>query len=119
MLKVGGNVSFQTVASSNSSCRTCRPGTFASGMDRPVLIRQLIFCPGDRRAEWIVFPGAPDSRAHWFTGLDATFRREFLLTSQPGTARLNVRAMRRAESEDQWHFSQLSAEDQLEEDLER
>src|SRR5260370_30771104 len=55
------------------------------------------FLPGDRRAEWIVFPATPDSRAHWFTGLDAAFRREFVLTSQPGTARLNVRAMRRAD----------------------
>jgi len=55
------------------------------------------FLPRDTQAEWIVFPAAVDSRAHWFTGLDATFRREFVLNSQPGTARLSIRAMRRAE----------------------
>lgn len=55
------------------------------------------FLPRDTQAEWIVFPAAVDSRAHWFTGLDVTCRREFVLTSQPGTARLSVRAMRRAE----------------------
>src|SRR5262249_51927001 len=49
------------------------------------------------QAEWIVFPAAVDSRAHWFTSLDATFQREFVLTNQPGTARLSMRAMRRAE----------------------
>src|SRR6266478_3254961 len=55
------------------------------------------FLPHDRRAEWIVFPGAVDARAHWFTSLDITCRREFVLTNQPGTAHLGVRAMRRAE----------------------
>ena len=55
------------------------------------------FLPLDRGAEWIVFPAAPDGRAHWFTSLDATCRREFVLTNHPKTARLSVRAMRRAE----------------------
>jgi hypothetical protein len=55
------------------------------------------FLPRDSRADWIVFPGAVSPRAHWFTGLDATFRREFVLTDRPSTARLSIRAMRRAE----------------------
>jgi hypothetical protein len=32
------------------------------------------FLPHDRRAEWIVFPGAVDARAHWFASLDASKR---------------------------------------------
>jgi hypothetical protein len=55
------------------------------------------FLPRDRRAEWIVFPAAVSPRTHWFASLDATFRREFLLTDQPAAARVAVRAMRRAE----------------------
>lgn len=55
------------------------------------------FLRHDRRAEWIVFPAAVDARAHWFASLDASFRREFVLTDRPATARLGVRAMRRAE----------------------
>ena len=55
------------------------------------------YLPRYRDADWIVFPTAVDSRAHWFTSLDATFRREFVLANEPGTARLSVRAMRRAE----------------------
>src|SRR5436190_20484951 len=55
------------------------------------------FLPRDSRAEWIVSPTAADSHAHRFANLDATFRREFVLTNQPGTARLSVRAMRRSE----------------------
>jgi tetratricopeptide (TPR) repeat protein len=55
------------------------------------------FLSRDKRAEWIVFPGAVDARAHWFTSLDVTYRREFVLANEPGTARLSVRAMRRAE----------------------
>ena len=61
------------------------------------MIRQSNFLPSDSRAEWIVFPVAVSSGAHWFTGLDATFRREFVLTDRPSTARLSIRAMRRAE----------------------
>ncbi len=55
------------------------------------------FLSRDKRAEWIVFPAAVDAHAHWFASLDATFRREFVLTDRPATARLGVRAMRRAE----------------------
>jgi tetratricopeptide (TPR) repeat protein len=55
------------------------------------------FLTRDRRAEWIIFPAAVDARAHWFASLDATFRRECVLTDRPATARLDVRAMRRAE----------------------
>ncbi len=55
------------------------------------------FLPRDTRAEWIVFPAAIDARAHWFTSLDATFRHEFVLTDQPQSAPLSIRAMRRAE----------------------
>jgi Dolichyl-phosphate-mannose-protein mannosyltransferase len=51
----------------------------------------------DGRAEWIVFPTAVDARAHWVASLDAAFRREFVLANQPTTARLSIRAMRRAE----------------------
>ncbi len=55
------------------------------------------FLPRDRRAEWIVFPTAIDARAHWFSSLDATFRHEFVLTDQPRSVSLSIRAMRRAE----------------------
>ena len=55
------------------------------------------FLPADRRAEWIVFPAAVSPRGHWFASLDATFRHEFVFTERPATARLSVRAMRRAE----------------------
>jgi len=55
------------------------------------------FLPRDSRAEWIVSPTAADPHTHWFANLDATFRREFVLANLPGTARLSVRAMRRAE----------------------
>jgi tetratricopeptide (TPR) repeat protein len=57
------------------------------------------FLPPDGRAEWIVFPTAVDAHAHWVASLDATFRREFVLANQPTTARLSIRAMRRAELE--------------------
>src|SRR5213079_493623 len=55
------------------------------------------FLSRDKRAEWIVFPAAVDAHAHWFASLDATFRREFVLTDRPATARLGVRAIRGAE----------------------
>jgi len=57
------------------------------------------FLRRDSRAEWVVLPTAADPHAHWFASLDATFRREFVLIKEPGTARLSVRAMRRAEVE--------------------
>src|SRR6266513_1913828 len=55
------------------------------------------FLSRDKRAEWIVFPVAVDTHAHWFASLDAIFRREFILTGRPATARLGVRSMRRAD----------------------
>src|SRR5882724_11336742 len=59
--------------------------------------RAINFLKRDRRAEWIVFPAAIDTHAHWFASLDATFRREFTLTDRPATAHLSIRALRRAE----------------------
>ena len=50
-----------------------------------------------RDAEWIVFPTAVDARAHDSASLDATFRREFVLPNKSATARLRLRALRRAE----------------------
>ena len=47
--------------------------------------------------DWIVFPTPADSRAHWSASLDTTFRREFVLPGKPVSARLSLRAMRRAE----------------------
>ena len=55
------------------------------------------YLPHYRGAEWIVFPTPADSRAHWSASLDATFRREFVLPRKPVSARLSLRAMRRAE----------------------
>jgi hypothetical protein len=55
------------------------------------------FLSRDKRADWIVFPAAVDAHAHWFASLDGTFRREFVLTDRPATARLSVRAMRRVD----------------------
>src|SRR4026209_1056355 len=40
-------------------------------------------------ADWIVFPTTVDGRAHWLTSLDVTYRREFVLTKDPSTARLS------------------------------
>ena len=55
------------------------------------------FLPGDGRAEWIVFPTAVDPRGHALASVDASFRREFVLTDAAPTATLSIRAMRRAE----------------------
>jgi tetratricopeptide (TPR) repeat protein len=55
------------------------------------------FLRRDGRADWIVFPTPADARAHWSRSLDATFRREFVLTDRPQSARLSIRTMRRAE----------------------
>ena len=57
----------------------------------------ISFLPCDRRADWIVFPTAIDARGHGVVGLDATFRREFVLNNRPAMARLSIRAMRRAD----------------------
>ena len=55
------------------------------------------YLPRYRDADWIVFPTAVDSRAHWYASLDATFQREFILSHKPAVARLRLRALRRAE----------------------
>jgi Flp pilus assembly protein TadD len=55
------------------------------------------YLPRYRGADWIVFPTTVNAGAHWFTSLDVTYRREFVLANEAGTARLSVRAMRRAE----------------------
>ena len=55
------------------------------------------YLPRHRGADWIVCPTPADSRAHWSASLDATFRREFVLPHNPVSARINLRAMRRAE----------------------
>jgi hypothetical protein len=55
---------------------------------------RISFLPGDARAEWIVFPSAPDAMPHPVAELGAEFRREFTLTEQPRTARVSVRAPR-------------------------
>jgi len=55
------------------------------------------FFPHHTGAEWIVFPSAADSRAHWSASMDTIFRREFVLAQKPVSARLSLRAMRRAE----------------------
>ena len=57
----------------------------------------ISFLPRDRRADWIVFLTAIDARRHGVVGLDATFRREFVLNNRPAMARLSIRAMRRAD----------------------
>jgi tetratricopeptide (TPR) repeat protein len=55
------------------------------------------YLPRHRGADWIVCPTPADSRAHWSASLDATFRREFVLPHNPVSARISLRAMRRAE----------------------
>jgi tetratricopeptide (TPR) repeat protein len=57
----------------------------------------IAFLPGDGRAEWILFPSAPDAGLHHIADLDAVFRREFMLDGQPRAARLRVRAAKRVE----------------------
>lgn len=58
---------------------------------------QIAFLPGVGRAEWILFPSAPDPASHPIAELDALFRREFILAGQPRTARLSVRAAKRVQ----------------------
>jgi len=57
----------------------------------------ISFLSRHRGADWIVFPTPADSRALSSVNLDATFRREFVLPQKPVSARLSLRAMRRAE----------------------
>jgi tetratricopeptide (TPR) repeat protein len=58
---------------------------------------KIAFLPGDGRAEWILFPSAPDTGLHPVADLDAVFRCEFVLNGQPRAARLNVRAAKRVQ----------------------
>src|SRR5208283_2901549 len=58
---------------------------------------RITFLVGDGRAEWILFPSAPDAVPHPMVDLDAVFRREFTLAGQPQAARLSVRAARRVQ----------------------
>jgi len=58
---------------------------------------KINFLPRDKRAEWIVFPAAMDARTHPVATMDATFRRTLQVESQPGSARLLVRAAKRIE----------------------
>ena len=53
------------------------------------------YLPRYRGADWIVFPTSVNAGAHWFTSLDVTYRREFVLANEAGKARLSIRAMRR------------------------
>jgi tetratricopeptide (TPR) repeat protein len=55
------------------------------------------YLPRYRGADWIVFPAAVDARGRSVASLDATFRREFVVNNRPATARLSIRAMRRAD----------------------
>ena len=57
----------------------------------------ISFLPRHRGADWIVCPTPADSRAHWSASFDATFRREFVLPQKPLSARVSLRALRRAE----------------------
>jgi tetratricopeptide (TPR) repeat protein len=56
---------------------------------------KITFLPGDRRAEWVVFPAAPYAGLHPIVELEVVFRREFTLDRAPGSAWLNIRAARR------------------------
>ena len=56
---------------------------------------KIAFLPGNRLADWILFPSAPDARPHHVADLDTVFRREFTLEGQPRAARLSVRAAKR------------------------
>ena len=58
---------------------------------------KIIFLPGDGRAEWIVFPSAPDAMLHPVADLDAVFRREFTLAGPLRVAQLSVRAAKRVQ----------------------
>ena len=57
----------------------------------------ITFLPRDGRAEWILFPSAPENVAHHIADLDTVFRRVLRLESQPSSARLSVRAVKRVE----------------------
>jgi tetratricopeptide (TPR) repeat protein len=58
---------------------------------------KIAFLPGDGRAEWILFPSAPDAMPRPVADLDAVFRREFTLDGRPRAARLIMRAAKRVQ----------------------
>ncbi|MGA2278762.1 MAG: tetratricopeptide repeat protein [Verrucomicrobiota bacterium] len=58
---------------------------------------KITFLPGDGRAEWILFPSAPDAMPRPVADLDAVFRREFTLDGQSRAARLIMRAAKRVQ----------------------
>ena len=55
------------------------------------------FLPNDHRANWIVFPAAPDPRSHRVAPMDATFRRSWTLEQESKSAQLFIRAAKRFE----------------------
>ena len=57
----------------------------------------IVFLSPHPGADWIVCPTPADSRVHWSASRDATFRREFVLPHKPVSARISLRALRRAE----------------------
>ena len=58
---------------------------------------KINFLPRDSRAEWVIFPAAVNARTHPVAMMDATFRRTLQLETQPGSARLLLRAAKRVE----------------------
>ena len=55
------------------------------------------FLPGDRRAEWVIFPTAIEMGTRPSVRLDTTFRRQFTLPAPPQNARVLVRAAKHFE----------------------
>ena len=64
-------------------------GWLAWKCDRDPVIN---FLPSDRRAEWILFPSALDSRPHSIIPLDAMFLGKVELSVEPKSAQLTFRA---------------------------
>ena len=58
---------------------------------------KLNFFPSQSGADWIIFPRAMDSTAHRVANLDTTFRRQVTLNDKPRTAKLEIRAAKKAE----------------------
>src|SRR5262245_34926150 len=56
---------------------------------------RIMFLSGDRRAQWILFPSAPDTASHPLADLDTLFRRGFTLERKPSAGRLSIRAATR------------------------
>src|ERR1700737_3694698 len=56
---------------------------------------KINFLPPDHRAEWILFPKAPEAGIHRTSNLDVVFRRALTLTDRPQIAQLRIRTARR------------------------